>query len=163
MNKEELRQYCKDASLEISNMQHTIDNLQQENQQLKKQLEYLRSGEYLNQLKFENKLLEDIMQFDELSKEDKEFIDMTQRNTELLEENQALKEKTEYLKSKIENKDRWCQLIADIGYDYDGFNKVDSLKGLIDELVKYALYSRDNYDYLEWLKEDKKEEVDGNN
>lgn len=35
MNKEELRQYCKDASLEISNMQHTIDKLQQENKQLK--------------------------------------------------------------------------------------------------------------------------------
>lgn len=28
MKEEELRQYCKDASLEISNMQHTIDNLQ---------------------------------------------------------------------------------------------------------------------------------------
>ena len=35
MKEKELRQYCKDASLEISNMQHTIDNLQQENQQLK--------------------------------------------------------------------------------------------------------------------------------
>ena len=28
MKEKELRQYCKDASLEISNMQHTIDNLQ---------------------------------------------------------------------------------------------------------------------------------------
>ena len=26
---------------------------------------------------------------------------------------------------------------------------------LIDELVKYALYSRDDYDYLEWEKENK--------
>ena len=134
-----------------------------ENTDLKKQLEYLRSGEYLNQLKFERNMLENIVQNMEVSKEDKEFIDMTYRNTELLEENQELKEKVEYLKSKIENKDRWCQLIADIGYDYDGFNKVDSLKSLIDELVKYALYSRDNYDYLEWLKEDNKEKVDENN
>lgn len=70
----------------------------------------------------------------------------------LIEENIQLKEKAEYLKSKIENKDRWCQLIADIGYDYDGFNQVDSLKTLIDELVQYALYSRDNDDYLEWEK-----------
>ena len=62
-------------------------------------------------------------------------------------ENVELKEKIEYLKSKIENKDRWCQLIADIGYDYDGYRKAESLMTLIDELVKYALYSRDNYDF----------------
>ena len=34
MNKEELRQYCKDASLEISNMQHTIDELKNINDKL---------------------------------------------------------------------------------------------------------------------------------
>ena len=84
-----------------------IEFLQQENQQLKKQLEYLRSGEYLNQLKFEINMLENIVQNCEVSKEDKEFIDMTHRNTELLEENEQLKEKYlnavadyEYEKSK---------------------------------------------------------------
>ena len=66
---------------------------QQENQQLKEQLEYLRSGEYFNQLKFERNMLENIVQNMEVSKEDKEFIDMTHRNTELLEENQALKDR----------------------------------------------------------------------
>lgn len=70
---------------------------------------------------------------------------------EVLKENTELKEKTEYLKSKIENKDRWCQLIADIGYDYDGYRKAENLMKLIDELVKYALYSRDNYDYFQEL------------
>lgn len=35
------------------------------------------------------------------------------------------------------------QLLIDIGFDYDGFNKVESLKGLIDELVSYAIESRD--------------------
>lgn len=68
-----------------------VEQLEKENQQLKKQLEYLRSGEYLNQLKFERNMLEDIVQNMEVSKEDKEFIDMTHRNTELLEENQELK------------------------------------------------------------------------
>jgi len=29
-------------------------------------------------------------------------------------------------------------LIGDIGYDYDGYGKVDSLKELIDEMVGYA-------------------------
>lgn len=70
---------------------------------------------------------------------------------EVLKENTELKEKTEYLKNKIENKDRWCQLIADIGYDYDGYRKAESLMTLIDELVKYALYSRDDYDYFQEL------------
>ena len=62
-----------------------------ENQELKKQLEYLRSGEYYNQLRFERDMLQNVVDKKEISKEDKEFIDMTQRNTELLEENQKLK------------------------------------------------------------------------
>jgi hypothetical protein len=63
-------------------------------------------------------------------------------------------EKIEYLKKKIENKDKWCQLIADIGYDYDGYRQADSLMSLIDELVKYSLYARDDYDYEDlFLKE----------
>ena len=74
---------------------------------------------------------------------------------DLLEEKQFLEEQVEYLKSKIENKENWCQLIADIGYDYDGYRKAEDLMPLIDELVKYALYSRDDYDYLEWKKENK--------
>lgn len=65
-----------------------------------------------------------------------------------------LEEKIEYLKKKIANKDMWCQLIADLGFDYDGHNDVENLKLLIDKLVKYALYSRDDYDYEEWLSED---------
>lgn len=60
--------------------------LQQENQQLKRQLEHLRSGEYHNQLKFERDVLQDIIDKGEVSKEDKKFIDMTHRNTELLEQ-----------------------------------------------------------------------------
>ena len=64
----------------------TIEKLQKENQELKRQLEYLRSGEYLNQLKYERNLLESIVQDYEIPKEDKEFIDMTHRNTELLEQ-----------------------------------------------------------------------------
>ena len=69
-----------------------------ENQELKKQLEYLRSGEYLNQLKFERNMLEDVVNKGEVSKEDKEFIDMTHRNTELLEQQ---KEFIEWLESML--------------------------------------------------------------
>lgn len=65
----------------------------------------------------------------------------------LKEENQQLKEKIEHLKNKAENKDKWCQFIANIGYDYDGYRQADSLMKLIDELVKYALYARDDHDF----------------
>ena len=67
----------------------------EENQKLKKQLDYLRSGEYYNQLRFERDMLQNVVDNGEVSKEDKEFIDMTQRNTELLEENQKLKKQLE--------------------------------------------------------------------
>lgn len=71
------------------------NDLLKENQELKKQVEYLRSGEYLNQLKFERDILQDIVDNGKILKEDKEFIDMTHRNTELLEENQELKKQLE--------------------------------------------------------------------
>ena len=71
--------------------------------------------------------------------------------------NKELEDKINHLKSKIENKDKWNQLIADIAYDYDGYNDVDNLKTLIDELVKYALYARDDYNYEEFLLESKNE------
>ena len=34
--------------------------------------------------------------------------------------------------------ENYFQLIIDLGYDYDGFNDSESLKGLIDSLVQYA-------------------------
>ena len=42
------------------------------------------------------------------------------------------------LERQVKIKDEWCQLIIDLGFDYDGCNTVESLKGLIDELVDYA-------------------------
>lgn len=82
-----------------------------------------------------------------LNNEEKALSDYETFCLELIKENDNLQDKIEYLKSKIENKDRWCQLIADIGYDYDGYRKAENLMTLIDELVKYALYSRDDYDF----------------
>ena len=84
---EDYKSYYEDATKEEILKDTYIDycayvNLAHRYAELKKQLEYLRSGEYLNQLKFE-------------IKEDKEFIDMTHRNTELLEENQSLKKQLE--------------------------------------------------------------------
>ncbi len=67
----------------------------EENKHLKKQLNYLKSGEYYNQLRFERDMLQDLVDKGEVSQEDKKFIDCTHRNNELLEENQQLKEQLE--------------------------------------------------------------------
>ena len=75
---------------------------ERENQELKEQLDYLRSGEYLNQLKFERNMLQDVVDKMEVSKEDKDFIDMTHRNTKLLEEKQNYKEVFAKLKKRID-------------------------------------------------------------
>lgn len=61
-----------------------MDNWKKEVQLLKDQLNYLRSGEYINQLKFERDMLQYIVDNGEAQEEDKNFIDMTHRNTELL-------------------------------------------------------------------------------
>ena len=62
-----------------------MSNWREEAKELKKQLEYLRSREYYNQLRFERDMLQNVVDNGEVSKEDKTFIDMTHRNTELLE------------------------------------------------------------------------------
>ena len=75
----------------LEEVRNNETKLIEEIKSLEKQLEYLRSGEYYNQLRFERDILQDLVDKKEISKEDKEFIDMTHRNTELLEQNQKLK------------------------------------------------------------------------
>lgn len=91
------REEAKELESQLKGTTHCFDEaeherLEQENQSLRKQLDYLRSGEYFNQLKFEVSMLEHIIENGEVSEEDKKFIDMTHRNTELLEQNQKYKE-----------------------------------------------------------------------
>lgn len=45
-------------------------------------------------------------------------------------------------KRQIEIMERYFELICDIGYDYDGYNKADNLKKVIDNLVHYASLGR---------------------
>lgn len=56
---------------------------------------------------------------------------------------QVLTFKIKILESRIDKAIEKLQLLIDIGFDYDGFNQVNSLKGLIDELLSYAIDSRD--------------------
>ena len=62
---------------------------------LEKQLEYLRSGEYYNQLRFENEMLQQVVDTNGVPSEVYDYIDCTHRNTDLLEENQELKKQLE--------------------------------------------------------------------
>ena len=79
----------------IKGLEKENEMLKEENKVIKKQLNYLRSGEYYNQLKFERNMLQDIVDNGVVSQEDREYIDCTRRNTELLEENNQLKEELE--------------------------------------------------------------------
>ena len=63
---------------------YNVFDLIRENQELKEQIEYLKGGEYLNQLRFERDMLQHVVDNSKVSKVDKEFIDMTHKNTELL-------------------------------------------------------------------------------
>ena len=103
MNKEDYFKYYiqgsdhylipKDVFIELF---EEMENWREEAKELKKQLEYLRSGEYYNQLRFERDMLQYVADNGKVSQEDKEFIDMTHRNTELLE---VIEEVREYTKS----------------------------------------------------------------
>ena len=64
----------------------------------------------------------------------------------IIDEKEELYEENKSLDRKIQIKDKYLDLIIAIGYDYDGFNKVESLKGLIDELVRFAKMALDNDD-----------------
>ena len=63
------------------------------------------------------------------------------------------------MKSKIDKATNKIQYIIDYGFDYDGLNTVESLKGLIDMLVDYARKSKNilqGSDEVEILEEEKK-------
>ena len=48
----------------------------------------------------------------------------------------------EQLNNIIKIMEKYFELIVDLGYDYDGLNKIEDLKTLIDQLVKYASLGR---------------------
>ena len=64
-----------------------------------------------------------------LENERKEFLrDISRKDKEI-----------EQLKRQIKIKNKYCQLIYDIGFDYDGYEKPNDLKMIIDELVSYSI------------------------
>ena len=104
MEKERENQELKEQ-LEVGKEQY--NDLVEEKENLQEQLDYLRSGEYLNQLRFERDMLQHVVDNRKVSKVDKEFIDMTHRNTELLAQQKLF---INYLESESK------ELIRDAGY-----------------------------------------------
>lgn len=58
--------------------------------------------------------------------------------TKLFEVIMKVIDERDELAKKIEEATDKLQLLVDIGFDYDGLSKEESLKTLIDELVDYA-------------------------
>lgn len=98
--------------------------LMQEIDMLKKQLKYLRSGEYYNQLRFERDMLQDLVDKGEISKEDKEFIDCTHRNTELLEE---LEEEKRINVEDLKTIDRQQEIIQELREKLDKYENPEDM------------------------------------
>ena len=80
-----------------------------------------------------------------------------------------LQEENKKLNNIIVIMEKYFELIVDLGYDYDGLNSIENLKGLIDELVRFASLGR-VYNTTEaiYVNEDKKynilnEELKGDN
>ena len=135
---------------DLNNLALERNTLAEENKRLKQQLDYLRSGEYYNQLRFERDMLQHVVDYNEVSKEDKEFIDMTHRNTELLEENQQLKadygnkaqverdllleEKQDLINYLKEKKEEYIKLY-NISCDIIDFDRYECLKILCEEIL----------------------------
>lgn len=71
-------------------------DLQVENEKLKKQLDYLRSGKYYNQLRFENEMLQQVVDTNGVPSEVYDYLESVHKNTEFLEQQQEF---IKYLKS----------------------------------------------------------------
>lgn len=95
---------------DLNNLALERNTLEKENKMLKRQLEYLRSGEYLNQLKFERNMLEDLVQDKELSNEVYSMKEMLKANTKLCEQLDLYKSVIDEIENWIiKYRTEWCQ------------------------------------------------------
>lgn len=67
------------------------------------------------------------------------FDHMFNENKTLQKTLQNSEKNAENLQRELDIKNEALKLIKDIAYDYDGFNDIDSLKGLIDDLRAIAI------------------------
>lgn len=77
---------------------------------------------------------------------DKQPHELTGETKKLFEAIMKIADERDQLKRDFEIKNNYLELLCDIGYDYDGCNTVESLKELIDELIKFAELALKNND-----------------
>lgn len=141
---EKILHNCSKTIDESVNMVGASNEIVKYIEDLEQQVEYLRSSEYYNQLRFENKILQDVVDNGKVSKEDKEFIDCTHRNTELLEENQQLKERISYLERSIERKEENITELEleRVPYTNDYVEKVKKENAELKKQIEYCYCNR---------------------
>ena len=100
MEKERENQELKEQ-IEVGKEQY--NDLVEEKENLQEQLDYLRGGEYLNQLRFERDMLQHVVDTNGVPSEVYDYLDCTHRNTELLEESQELKKQLDELQTLYNN------------------------------------------------------------
>ena len=98
VNKEDYSKYYIQGSDHYLIPKDELVCLLKEIKELQSQLSYLRSGEYYNQLRFENEMLQNVVDTNGIPSEVYDYIECTHRNTELLEKKQEL---IDYLKEQI--------------------------------------------------------------
>ena len=122
------QQYCAILS-ENAELENKITNLQKELEIMVRDDE--RSQETIIRLTKENERLKEL---------NAELKVITKRPTPI--DYAMIQKRYDDYKSRCKKASDKIQYIIDYGFDYDGFNNVESLKGLIDMLVDYARESK---------------------
>lgn len=121
MNKEDYSKYYIQGSDHYLIPKDEFVCLLKEIKELQSQLSYLRNGEYLNQLRFENEMLQNVVDTNGVPSEVYDYIECTHRNTELLWKKQQL---IDYLKEEIDKYEQSiCKILkeSDSGWGDIGF------------------------------------------
>lgn len=128
---------------DLNNLALERNTLAEENKTLKQQLDYLRSGEYYNQLRFENEILQNVVDTNGVPSEVYDYIDCAHRNTELLEKKQKLinylKHEDKDLKENVVNLEEKLRNTSRDSFYYNSYLKTLHRFRAKRELIKEIL------------------------
>ena len=139
INKEnKKRDYTTEFNYDDNDMKH-IELLNSVISEQKEEIEeYERTLDVFDERKYRKKYLRD--------RRKKEPNMLYPDADEVYERYYEQKEQIKKLERQVKIKNNYLDLIYCIGYDYDGYEKAESLKSLIDELVDYAVKGMKNDD-----------------